>query len=297
MSFVRTGAIAAIAFTSSIAAADDALEEPFENHRWHLTPSLLVGVEHFHYAEGDEQPSIIIDQHTAELPTARLGVEVTSPLSRFYARASFDLKGGSMTYDGATQGGVAVTGPTTGYMTDVEVIAGGRRRVAHALWLAGYFGIGHHTWRRDLRPLGPSGYLEEYAWSYLPVGAVLDIAASRRLTISVDASVQFGIPAGTNLHVSAFPISATQMADPSDIGLAADTGARLRISGNYMLTREMRLIAVAGIETFEIDDGPRTALTVNGQPITDSNGNAVAVSEPFSKTTRYTLELGASYAF
>ncbi len=297
MSLFRTLLVAAIAFTSSIAAADDIPEEPFQNHSWHLVPSLLVGVEHFHYTEGDQQPTIVLDQHTAELPTARLGLEVTSPLSRFYVRASFDLKGGSMTYDGATQTGVPLTGPTTGYMTDVEVIVGGRGRIGRHLWLGGYLGIGHHTWRRDLRPIGPPGYLEEYAWSYLPVGAVLDIAVSRRLTVSIDGSIQLGSQTGTNVHISDFPISATMKADASDLALNVDTGARLRISGNYALTREVRLIAVAGIERFDIGDGPGTPLTFSGQPVTDTNGNALAQAEPASHTTRYTFEVGASYAF
>lgn len=286
--------------SASIAAADDsahALDVPFQNSSWQLTPSLLVGLEHFHYAEGDQQPTVVLDSHTAILPTALLAAEVTSPRSRFYARASFGLKDGSMTYDGQTQAGTPVTGPTVGHMTDVDVIAGGRGRIANRLWLGGYLGVGHHTWVRDSRPLGVSGYLENYAWSYLPVGVVLDIAVARRVTVSVDASLQLAVQVDTHLDISDYPLSTTMQADPARVGLAADLGDKIQITGSYAITRELRILAVAGVEQFTIGDGPPTPLTYNGQPVTDSAGDALGLSEPYSKTTRYEFSAGASYTF
>ncbi len=231
----RTWLIACLVTSSSIAAADE-IEAPFQNSSWHLVPTLLVGVEHFHYSEGDQQPTVVLDSQSAVLPTAHLALEVTSPRSRFYARVSFGLKDGSMTYDGATQDGSPLTGPTTGYMTDVEAIAGGRGNIAQNIWLGGYLGFGHHTWERDLRPIGTAGYLENYAWSYLPVGVVLDVAVTPRLTVTADASIELGTQAGTNLHISDFPLSATTQADPLDLGLNVDVGERLQISGKYALT-------------------------------------------------------------
>src|SRR5580704_4942343 len=258
----------------------------------------LVGIEHFHYAEGDQQPAIVLDQHTAVLPTAHLALEVTSPRSRFYARATFGLTDGSMTYDGATQDGTPLSGPTTGYMTDVEAIVGGRGNIARNIWLGGYLGFGHHTWERDLRPIGVAGYLENYAWSYLPIGVVLDVAITPRLTVTADASLQLGLQDGASVEIPDFPLSATTQADPVNLGLNVDLGERLQISGKYALTREVRLIAVAGIETFQIDDGAQTPVTVNGQPVTDPmTGAPLGLSEPFSKTTRYTFDVGASYMF
>ena len=296
----RSFCIVTLLALSSIAHADDGpgdIEAPFQNHDWRLTPSLLIGLEHFHYAEGDQQPAVILDQHTAVLPTARLAVEATSPRSRFYARASFLFESGSMTYDGANQAGAPLSGPTAGYMTDVEGIIGGRGRIGHALWLGGYLGAGHHTWRRDLTPLGPPGYLEEYSWSYLPIGAVLDVAINRRLTITLDASIQLSLPSTANLHISGFPIDATTKADDSDLALQTDAGERLRVCGNYALTHEIHLLAVASWETFQIDDSPASPLTANGQPVTDSNGVPLSQAEPFSKTTRYSFDIGASYTF
>jgi hypothetical protein len=289
--------IISVVASTSIATADE-IEAPFQNSSWHLTPTLLVGIEHFHYSEGDQQPAIVLDSQSGVLPTAHLSVEVTSPRSRFYARATFGFTDGSMTYDGATQGGTPLSGPTSGYMTDIEAIAGGRGNIARNIWLGGYLGFGHHTWERDLRPIGTAGYLEDYAWSYLPVGVVLDVAITPRLTVTADASLEFGVQAGTNLHISDFPLTATTQADPLDVGLNVDLGERLQISGKYALTREIRLIAVAGIETFQIDDGPQTLLTVNGLPVTDSmTGMPLGLAEPFSKTTRYTFDIGASYTF
>jgi hypothetical protein len=297
MSFSRLAAVITALSISSIAIADDDVPLPFQNRDWHVVPSVLVGVEHFHYSEGDMQPAVVLDQNTGTVPTTQLAVEVTSPLSRFYVRGSFGLTSGSMQYDGANVNGDTLTGPTSGYLTDFEGVVGGRGRIGQHLWLGGYLGFGRHSWERDLRPLGPGGYLEQYAWNRMPIGAVLDVAVTRRLTFSLDAALLYSAAVlGSNLHITDYPIDNTT-ADPANVPLATDFGERLRISGSYAITRELRVIAMASVEAFQIDDGPTAALTINGQPATDTAGDPLYLSEPFSKTTIYTFDVGASYTF
>jgi hypothetical protein len=282
----------------AVAAADDGAVQvvvPRVGDGWHLAPSVSAGVEDFRYHEEMPAPmggDYTADKHAAVMPTTQLALEASSPGAHLYARASLSVTGGSMQYVGQTQAGDPLSGPSTGLMTNAEAVFGMRGRIGSSMWLGGYLGVGHRTWDRDLRPVGAGGYLEQYSWNYAPVGVRLDAAINDRLTVALDGAILVPGPGG-NLHASHLPGGIDDM----DVDLEPDYGARIRVSGAYAINGALRITAAAGLEATSTVAGAPTHLMSNGQPVTDGQGDPVTAYEPYSYTTRLTLNVGAAYGF
>lgn len=287
-----TAALAvALASAPLVALADPPSEVPFEDPSWRVVPSLLAGVERFDYHESVTPP--LQSKHDGTLATAKVAVEVRSPRDRWYGRLSFGMTDGSMTYVGSDQLGNPITGPTSGYMSDTEGVIGWRGHAARALWIGTYAGVGHRTWRRDLTPIGAGGYLEEYAWSYVPLAVTIDSMPAPRVHVAFDAAVL--VPFGGSLRAHFSEIDPTY--SDLDLGLVNDLGGRMRLGATVELTREVHLLASLSFEATSILQGPQTPFLVNGQPATDGNGNELYASEPDTHTYRTTFAVGAEYAF
>ena len=289
----------AVSGTRAASAEDADIGVLPQDDSWHVLPSLVAGIERFQYQEHAAVPGApIIDQHTAVLPTGQLAVEVTAPHGHFYARGSVTLTGGSMTYDGSTQDGMPLTGSTTGHMTDTEGDVGWRGRIGRRVWLGGYLGFGRRTWHRDLSQLpASSGFIEDYAWTRLPVGVVVAVAASPRLTFVMDGAVMFG-----NRSLVSLPIPSSLRTyqgapvDDANLDLAVDFATRLRASAHYAFSRHLRVTAMAAIEASGFGLGAASPVTIDGKPVVDGNGDPITRAEPDSSTTRLTLTAGVSYA-
>lgn len=290
--------------TTHLAIADDAImrEAPGSAPAGVVvSPTVTAGFERFHYEETGTFPSTgaqgVLDQHTAFLPTVTAAVDASAFGGHLFARGELSLTGGSMDYVGATQQGMPVTGPTSGSMTHELLVIGGKGQIGAHLRLGGYLGFDHHTWDRDLRPMGPVlGYREQYAWSSLPFGAVLDYAPTPRIAIAIDAAVLWPQWFG-NLHITDMHTTDGRTLDTLDLNTTTQIGGRLRIAGTYALTRELRLLVGVGLEEDATATGPSRQLSISGQPLVDQFGDPIQLHEPYSNTTRVTANVGAGYTF
>jgi hypothetical protein len=289
---------------TQLAIADDAImrEAPGSTATGVVvSPSVTAGFERFHYEETGALPSTgaegVLDQHTALLPTVTLAAEASAFGGHLFARGELSLTGGSMDYEGATQQGMPVTGPTSGLMTHELLVIGGKGRIGSHVRLGGYVGFDHRTWDRDLRPMGPIlGYREQYAWSSLPVGVVLEYAPTPRIALTVDAAILYPHWFG-NLHLTDMHTTDGRAFDALDLNTTTDYGGRIRASAAYALTHELRVLVSLGLEEDGNDLGPAAELRISGQPLYDQFGNPLALHEPFSTTTRITANVGAGYTF
>jgi hypothetical protein len=233
-----------------------------------------------------------MDKHDGTQPTATLAVDITGMHSHLFAHGAVTVTGGSMTYVGGTMDGTPITGPTTGSMMNAEAVVGGRIGVGRHVRLGAFVGIGRRTWDRDLKTVSAAeGYDEQYEYGYIPIGLQVEYAATSRLEVLADATVMKPQWYGT-LHMS-------QLAgvDDTDITLVPDYGGRVRVAGAYAITRSLRAVGALGYENDHNISGPGTVATSNGAPLTDGMGNMLYLHEPYSTTSRYTINVGAAYAF
>jgi hypothetical protein len=273
-----------------LAASSDALAGPFDDGAWRVVPSVLVGLERFDYHES--VPAPLQSKHDGTLPTAQIAAELRAPHDRWYGRASFGLTDGSLTYVGSDQQGDPITGPTTGYMSDTEAVIGWRGHAIDPLWIGAYAGLGRRTWRRDLSP-SPGGYLEDYAWGYVPLGVTFDSMPSSRAHVAFDAALLVPFDGSLRAHLSQVDPSYSDL----DIVLVNQLGVRVRLATSIELTRELHALASVSFETTSVTQGPQTPVLINGQQATDPNGNPLGASEPDTRTYRTTLAVGVEYAF
>jgi hypothetical protein len=272
-----------------VASADDG---------WQVTPRVLVGVEYLRYEEHGQEgdnPTAVIDKNTGLQPTARVEVDATGLHSHVFARASFNWTGGSTRYDGgaenvATGAITPLSGPTTGYMLDADLIVGARGYLGSHVMLGGFAGIGEHVWNRDLVAI-TGGYDELYTWPQLELGPRLDVAASSRLTLYSEATVLVPALHG-NVHLS----HDDDGYDDGDIALGVDFGLRARIGAAWAITPHISVDALVAFEEDTISSSGSSPLTMGGQPVT-SDGMQLYRTEPFSHTYRETFNVGASYRF
>jgi hypothetical protein len=263
---------------------------------WHFTPTATVGVTHVRYAETDPMSSAILDEHLGFVPTVRIALDAIPPSEHWFARASLRWTSSSIEYYGAVENFDTGTfmpfqGPSDGSMLDVDLVGGWRGRLSENATLGGFLGVGEHSWERDLRPLGPAGYLEDYSWSYLQAGAQLDMVAGPQLALSLRAAVL--VPHTGNLGVS----HQQNGLDDQNIGIGPGLGGRVRIEGDYALSDTISVTAALSYDIDSITSSDAVALTMGGQPVTNLAGQQLFASEPPSTMHRETLEVGAAYRF
>jgi hypothetical protein len=256
-----------------------------------VAPSIVGGIESFHYAEEAPANGGVVDKHDATLPTVTFAIDASALHGHLFGRGLFTATDGSMTYVGSTQNGAPAGGPTEGSMTNVEAIVGGRGWIWPRVELGGFIGLGHRTWNRDLTPVSAGGYDEQYAWSYVPIGVEVNVPVSPRLTFVATAQVMSPTGHG-NLHVSR-----SQIFDDTDLTLVPDDGVRVQLAASYVLRAGWSAVALLGYERDQIDAGPPTIAMHGGMPITDGMGNTLYLHEPYSSTSRYTMNVGVAYAF
>jgi hypothetical protein len=255
-----------------------------------ITPSVLVGGEAFHYAE--EVPLPLKSKHDAWLPTVRLGVDATALGGHLFARAAFTATYASMTYDGSTQTGDALSGHTTGNLTDTELDLGGQFH-AGPLVLGGYVGAAHHTWNRDFRATMPGGYREEFTWNYLPVGLEAAVAV-HDLSVRADAAFLMTLPGNDRAYYSDV---STMFAD-ADVPVATGGGVRVRALASYPITAALSALGSVSYENDISLLGPGVPFMYsNGTPVVDTNGDALGAAYPGAKTSRTSVMVGAAYGF
>jgi hypothetical protein len=265
----------------AVASADD----------WYVAPSAALGVEHFHYAERNS--AMIYDEHLGFVPTARLAVDAAS--AHVFARASFRWTSSSVEYYGAvedldTGSMMPLQGPSTGFMLDIDALAGWRTHVANAVTLGGFAGAGQHLWERDLRPL-PTGYLEDYSWWYVQAGARADVNVTPRLGMAAELAVRF--PFAADLSVTHQPGGF----DDADFDLDMGRGLRVGIEAAYVLAPALWLTAALAYDADTIAGSNNLPLTMMGKPVNDASGQPLFITEPYSNTYRETLEVGLRYWF
>ncbi len=272
-----------------LAAPSTFAEGRVEQPAWHVLPTVALGLDDFHYAEG-VTTAAALDGHDGVQPRVEVGVETSSPRSHLFGRASLAWTSGALEYVGQTQAGVPVRGPSQGYMFDAELVVGGRGHVG-PLMLGGFVGINHHIWNRDLTPLGDAGYNETYSWTYAVFGARLDAAPMKNFVVALDGALM--IPTG----YGRLDVDQLSGIDPLSLDLSMDIGVRASLRGDYAVSDAVHLLATLAIVQTNILGANVRTLTSGGVPVTDSNGDPVNITEPYSQTRHVIVQVGAGYAF
>ncbi|MFT3699400.1 MAG: hypothetical protein QM831_40000 [Kofleriaceae bacterium] len=263
---------------SSVASADP----------WHIEPAVELGVENFDYHEDVMGAK---SAHHGNLPTARVEAFAVSPNNRIFSRLMLGFTNGTMPFDGTDQQGNPITpmNDAGGHMTDFELVIGYRRNLVDTVWLGASIGFGRRTWDRDLRPIGPQGYREDYAWWLVPVGAQVDWAITRDWSASLEATAMVPIPGNMRLHLSDFDPTYSDL----DVALNNQLDPRFRLRTEYRVYDQLRVMAIATFEQSWMLAGPGTEILVNGQPTSP----VLYASEPETHTQRMSILVGAGWLF
>lgn len=234
----------------------------------------------FHYEEFVNGATL--DREYGLLPG--LAAEVVYTRGRWFGRWGLHYHGGTVNYDGQTQGGVPVDTDTGTEILDTE-LSGGYRWLRLGHWSASvYGGLGYRHWDRDIHS-SPAAYgvFETYQWGYGLLGMsvarrfgtrdrlILDARATR--TIGARVAVDFG-----------------GVFDPVTLEPADRFAGRLSLRLVHRVTRLWSLQVGPYVEWWRLGESPGRPLVQGGSPIS-------TVFEPRSDTRLVGFELGVLHRF
>ncbi len=188
---------------------------------------------------------------------------------------------GSVVYpDGTVE---AFSGSTSNVFLRAQIRAGYvfERLGDGTLSVAPYFGYGFRFWQRIL-PGGSAGYEEDYRWSYLPVGMIVDVQLSDLVTLGIDAAARFMFGGSIDVKLQAF--------NNPTLTLGNVTGWSVAFPLTVRLSPSWSLSVAPHIETSGIGES-------NPSPVVEIAGRRMYIKEPSSTTGEYGLTLGAELRF
>jgi hypothetical protein len=292
----------AIASASAIARADSAIDRLAQPVRAQapepppIPPSNTLDI-YFDpllqsYAEVVDDPSLKSTQ-LGVLPGFRLDYEHVFPKGPSLGSSEVGLGGsfsglwGRTGYVGTTWDGAPLSGPTDNQILDLEFLASWRVPSPFGDPWRVYGGFAWHSWSRDTRPVGPSGYREQYDWYLLRVGVEYSVYHREPLAVAVDLTATWNVGGTITGYLSDVDPSAGVAKSTLGMGF----GARLEVPLRWTLTRLLVLQAVPWFEYLPIGQG---AVALSTSP---SGFAGTAVQEPTSNTLFFGLLVGPRLAF
>jgi hypothetical protein len=200
-----------------------------------------------------------------------------------YGLVSFDYAGGSLTYDGSVQDQLGQVSPYTSTspagVSKLQVRAGYifKRVGGSAMDLAAYSGYGYHFWSRNIAGGPPTGYLEEYSWSYLPLGVDAEWRFGERWSIGLDLALRFMVS-------GSIYIERPEFGNPT-LTLGNKPGWLISLPVAFSVVRNWAVFVQFGYEASAIGES-------NPSP-PDQNGNYIL--EPSSSTSQFWISIGGRF--
>jgi len=200
-----------------------------------------------------------------------------------YGLLSFDYAGGDLTYDGSVQDQFGQVSPYTSSspagLSKLQVRAGYifKRIGGVRLDLAAYTGYGYHFWSRNIAGGPPTGYLEEYSWGYIPLGAETEFRFGGRWSVGLDIAVRFMVS-------GSIYVERPEFGNPT-LTLGNEPGWIASLPVGFSITRNLAVFVEFGYESSAIgESNPSTP---------DQNGNYIL--EPSSTTEQFWISVGGRF--
>jgi len=217
------------------------------------------------------------------LPGVSVGYTYWGDAIPIYGLLSFDYAGGELTYDGTTQDQFGQVSPymstSPAGVSKLQIRAGYifKRVGGSALDLAAYTGYGYHFWSRNIGGGPPTGYLEEYSWSYLPVGVDAEWRFGERWSVGLDLALRFMVS-------GSIYIERPEFGNPT-LTLGNKPGWLISLPVAFSVVRNWAVSVQFGYETSAIgESNPSTP---------DQNGNYIL--EPSSSTSQFWIAIGGRF--
>jgi hypothetical protein len=217
------------------------------------------------------------------LPGLAVGYTYWGDEIPIYALLSYDYAAGDLTYDGSVQDQFGQVYPyrssSPAGISKLQVRAGYvfKRIGGTGLDLAAYSGYGYHFWSRDIGGGPPTGYLEEYSWSYLPVGVDAEWWFGGRWSIGLDLAARFMVSGSIYIERPDF-------GNPT-LTLGNEPGWMASLPVSFSIKKNWALVVEFGYESSAIGES-------NPSP-PDQNGNYII--EPSSSTKQFWILMGTRF--
>jgi hypothetical protein len=260
------------------AAADDrSRTSGAPTHRFHLAFTPL------YYDYEEELTPPLKSAEYGWLPGLSVGYTYWGDAVPIYGLLSFDYAGGDLTYDGSVQDQTGQVFPYTSTspagVSKFQARAGYlfKRIGGSTLDLAVYTGYGYHFWSRDIGGGPPTGYLEEYSWSYLPLGTEAEWRFGGRWSIGLDLAVRFMVS-------GSIYIERPEFGNPT-LTLGNKPGWLISLPVAFSVVRNWAVFVQFGYETSAIGESNPSPPDQNGQYIL----------EPSSSTHQFWISMGGRF--
>ena len=217
------------------------------------------------------------------LPGLSVSYTYRGSAAPIYGLLLFSYHSGNLTYDGSVQDQFGQVYP---YMSEssaglikLQVRAG--YLFAHVggsrLDLAPYTGYGFQFWSRDIAGGLPTGYLEEYRWSYLPLGVKAELELGGGWSLGLDLAARFMVSGEIYVEQPAF-------GNPT-LTLGNEHGWTVSVPVVYSFIRNVAVTLEFGYET--------SAFGESNPSTPDPNGHYVI--EPSSTTDQFRISVGTRF--
>ncbi|HOD36747.1 MAG TPA: hypothetical protein PLR20_13110 [Syntrophales bacterium] len=182
-------------------------------------------------------------------------------------------------YDGSTQAGVPVKQTTKNDFRRFELDLGYTFKGRMPLSLTPYVGIGYRFWERDL-----GGYKEDYSWFYLPLGLRAAWAPHERISVALNAAVNFMFDGEMDVYDWAYEDMTVELDDK--------IGCSVELPVTFNLARHWAFVMTPWYEYSKIGQSA-------WEPIFFKDGTytGFVLREPSSRTHQYGLRAGLEFVF
>lgn len=200
-----------------------------------------------------------------------------------YGRVSFEYAGGELTYDGSVQDQTGQVSPYTSSspagISKLQLRAGYilKRIGGAALDIALYTGYCRNFWSRDIAGGPPTGYLEEYFWSTIPLGFEGEWQSGGRWSIGLGVAVRFMVS-------GEIMVERPEFGNPT-LTLGNEPGWMASLPVSFAITRNWVVFFEPGYE--------RSAIHESSPSTPDANGNYIL--EPSSSTHQFWISAGGRF--
>lgn len=240
-----------------------------------------IGVSYVYYDYKEDLTPPLKSTETEWIPQVRLGYSYFAD-DRFYFRVfgELSLANDDTDYDGSTQSGMPVQGTTHNDFARLEMNVGYTWRGNLPLSVTPYAGVGYRYWKRDL------GYNEFYGWWYLPVGVRTVYPLTEKLSVGLNAAVNFMFDGRMTVSDKGDTLANTTVRLGNRPGCLVELPVSWRPRVNWAFT------VTPWYEYSQIGESP-------WEPLNYTNGTytGFVVQEPSSRTHQYGIRLSTEYLF
>jgi len=250
------------------------------------TQTMELDLKHFHFDYQED----IGDSETGVLNGVRIAYKSQNQDTKQYWRLLYEKTSQNTNYNGAIQNLIAGTttpyqGTTNTNITTTEIILANPISDQKNAYV--YTGYGYRSWGRNLT--GSAGYLENYSWSYIPVGYRYEYKVNDKWDGAVDVAVRFMFGGGMDASGGGF--------DSQHVKLGNKPGFKAELPYTYKMNSQWSFVVTPWYEYSAISASNVVPLTAGGVQVVDNSNNPLYSQEPNSNTHQYGVDIGVNYKF